>query len=489
MSDSSRLKNWLLIFAMTCFIATCSGESVQADGSWGSSRGGWGSGGSLGGGSFGCRGGLLSNAPVRNLLARVGSGVGNGIAAVGNGIANIFEQRPLQSALMGGSSGGWGSRGGGFGSSGGFASNGGGFGSNGGFGSTGSSFASATGGGGWGSSNIGWGSTGSLASVPTWSEPSLVSATVSEIPVFSDPGVGEFLELPTIAPQDFGFSGSVSAYVEPSPVYSNPVFSNQYETSAPVLDFGYYGGSQGAVGIPTDGIIVDNSIITGPMLEISPAVPSAAFPSAEPLLLTPGESNLPGGYYDGNSEPTPDDGFGAQDDDTTYMPRRGKAILSLDVPRDARVYINDKLTQTEGTRRSYVSRNLTRGQEYRYRVKVVSDIDGKEVTKSRVITMRGGESNVVAFNFKPIVTRVVVRVPEDAKVIIDGKETSTKGSYRAFSTEKLKSGNWEDYSVEVSVVRDGKTLTRKEKFDLSAGEFRYFDFDFDKAPASSIAKN
>lgn len=474
MSDSSRLKNWLLIFAMTCFIATCSGESVQADGSWGSSRGGWGSGGSLGGGSFGCRGDLLSNAPVRNLLARVGSGVGNGIAAVGNGIANIFEQRPLQSALMGGSSGGWGSRGGGFGSSGGgFGSNGGGFGSNGGFGSTGSSFASATGGG-------GWGSTGSLASVPTWSEPSLVSATVSGIPVFAQPGAGEFLELPTIASQDFGLSQSISAYVEP-----NPVFSNQYETSAPVLDFGYYGGSLGQVGIPTDGIIVGNSIITGPMLETTPAVPSA-----ETLPLTsPGESNLPGGYYDGNSEPTPDDGFGAQDDDTTYMPRRSKAILSLEVPRDARVYINDKLTQTEGTRRSYASRNLTRGQEYRYRVKVVSDIDGKEVTKSRVITMRGGESNVVAFNFKPIVTRVVVRVPEDAKVIIDGKETSTKGSYRAFSTEKLKSGNWEDYSVEVSVVRDGKTLTRKEKFDLSAGEFRYFDFDFDKAPASSIAKN
>jgi uncharacterized protein (TIGR03000 family) len=168
------------------------------------------------------------------------------------------------------------------------------------------------------------------------------------------------------------------------------------------------------------------------------------------------------------------------------MPR-GKAILSLDVPVDARVYINDKLTKTDGTLRSYVSRNLIRGQEYRYRVKVVSDVDGKEVTKTRVVTMRGGESNDVAFNFDPIVTRVVVNVPDDAKVIIDGKETSTKGSYRSFSTQKLKSGKWDDYSVEVSVVRNGKTLTRKEKFDLAAGEFRFFDFDFDKPSASSVA--
>ena len=166
---------------------------------------------------------------------------------------------------------------------------------------------------------------------------------------------------------------------------------------------------------------------------------------------------------------------------------RGKAILSLDVPKSAKVYINDKLTKTKGTLRRYVSRNLVRGQEYRYRVKVVSESGGKEIVKSRVVTMRGGESNQLAFNFEPIVTRVVVSVPDDAKVIIDGKETSTTGAFRSFSTKKLKSGKWDDYSVEVSVVRDGKTLTRKEKFDLGAGEFRFFEFDFDKAGSGSIA--
>jgi uncharacterized protein (TIGR03000 family) len=168
--------------------------------------------------------------------------------------------------------------------------------------------------------------------------------------------------------------------------------------------------------------------------------------------------------------------------------QRGKAILSLDVPSNAKVYINDKLTQTEGRRRSYVSRNLVQGREYRYRVKVVSEVNGKDVVKSRVVKMRGGESNEVAFNFNPIVTRVVVSVPEDAKVMIDGKETSTTGSYRSFSTQKLKNGKWDDYSVEVSVVRDGKTITRREQFDLAAGEFRFFEFEFNEAGLGSIAK-
>lgn len=469
MGRSSGMKNWLLVFAVGCLLTFASSESANADGCWGSSRGGWGSGGSLGGGSFGSRGGLFSNAPVRSLLSRVGVGVGNGISLVGDGIANIFERRPLQSALLGcrgGGSGGWGS--------------------NGGFGSTGRSGGWGSNGGGWGSggsgssgSGSGWGCTGSYAAAATVA-PSYVSAPVQSYDSRS------ILDLPIVATDSFdSFTNydsfdSVSAYVDP--IVSSGIPTTQFETSAPVLDYGFYGTQFGTIGAPTDAAFIDNSMITGPMLEVQGESPSG-------VIVSPGSDDLPGGYYDngGGSEPTPDDGFGAQDDDDSAYMIRGKAILSLDVPEDAKVFINDKLTQTEGTRRSYVSRNLIRGEEYRYRVKVVSETNGKEVVKSRVVTMRGGESNQLAFNFDPIVTRVVVSVPDDAKVIIDGKETSTTGAYRSFSTKKLKSGKWDDYSVEVSVVRDGKTLTRKEKFDLAAGEFRFFEFDFDKAGSGSVA--
>ena len=91
MGHSSTKKNWFLIFAIGCMLSFASGESANADGCWGSSRGGWGSGGSLGGGSFGCRGGLFQNAPVRNLLSRIGNRVGNGLANLGDGVCNLLE--------------------------------------------------------------------------------------------------------------------------------------------------------------------------------------------------------------------------------------------------------------------------------------------------------------------------------------------------------------------------------------------------------------
>ncbi len=494
MSDSSRMKNWILIFAIACLFTFANGEVANADGSWGSSRGGWGSGGGSGGslggsgGSMGCRGGLFSNAPIRSLLARVGSRVGDGLANLGGGLADIIDRRPLRSALFGGSNGG--SVGG----------------SHGGWGSRGS-YASTGGNAGWGS-NGGWGNAGgSFASTPSLlSDQSYISAPatygggsdfISSAPLVdsgSFSGFTNLLDQPIITAESYGSAGSVSAYIDSGfaigslpvePSYMNSVPVSQFETSAPVLDYGYYGSQSGQLGISTDATMMDGAMITGPMLEPTPmGLPVDLDSGGGDIDLSPDTFNLPGGN---DSEPTPADAFGADDeDDSAYMPR-GKAILSLDVPGDARVYINDKLTKTKGTLRSYVSRNLIRGQEYRYRVKVVSDVDGKEVTKTRVVTMRGGESNDVAFNFDPIVTRVVVNVPDDAKVIIDGKETSTKGSYRSFSTQKLKSGKWDDYSVEVSVVRNGKTLTRKEKFDLAAGEFRFFDFDFDKPSASSVA--
>lgn len=444
----------LLIVAVAALLMVCSSQQAQAGGSWGSSHGGFGSGGSGGFGSGGAnfgssggRGGLFGGrAPVRNLLSRIGMGIGNGIAGIGNGIARISDRR---GGRFGGSNGGgWGSQGG---------SNSG--------GSMGSiSYGSQ---GGWGSH--GGGSSGG---------PNLISATNYGDPVIAAAAYG--------VPIDGGSFVGFNNQVVDSSLGSYPAYNsiNQFETSAPILDYGYMGSQVGQLGVATDGVLIDGNYIGGGMMG----------PVGQPMLGTPtvapGEGMVPD-YYQPATEETPSDGFGADDsdDDSAMISPRGKAILSLEVPELAKVYINDKLTRTSGSRRSYASRNLKLGEEYRYRVKVVSEVEGKEVVKTRVVTMRPGERNLVEFNFAPVVTRVVLNVPDDAKVLIDGKVTTTEGAYRSFATRRLTQGKWEDYSVEVSVVRDGKTLTRRENFDLAAGEFRFFQFDFNAATTESVAKN
>jgi uncharacterized protein (TIGR03000 family) len=69
----------------------------------------------------------------------------------------------------------------------------------------------------------------------------------------------------------------------------------------------------------------------------------------------------------------------------------GDAKIVLDVPAAATVWINDKLTKSEGTHREYKSQGLIVGREYRYRVVVQL---GDQVAQRDVI-LAAGQTKVV----------------------------------------------------------------------------------------------
>ncbi|HEX5445689.1 MAG TPA: TIGR03000 domain-containing protein, partial [Pirellulales bacterium] len=45
------------------------------------------------------------------------------------------------------------------------------------------------------------------------------------------------------------------------------------------------------------------------------------------------------------------------------------AMLTVDVPRDAQIFVNDRLTTSTGEHREYVSRNLKTDAQYTYKVR------------------------------------------------------------------------------------------------------------------------
>ncbi len=166
-----------------------------------------------------------------------------------------------------------------------------------------------------------------------------------------------------------------------------------------------------------------------------------------------------------------------------------EAVLGLSVPRDARVYINEKLTATPGTLREYVSRRLKSGKSYTYRVKVVVERDGSRLVRSKLVRIKTGTSLLVKFDFaRPPVTRLVLKVPADAKVLLDGQETRATGKTRTFSTKKLTNEqSWRDYQIEVRYNVHGKEVVRQRALTLSAGMTEVLEFG--AAPEStSVAR-
>jgi uncharacterized protein (TIGR03000 family) len=163
---------------------------------------------------------------------------------------------------------------------------------------------------------------------------------------------------------------------------------------------------------------------------------------------------------------------------------RADGLLAVNVPEDAKIYVNGQPTRSTGGRREFVSRGLELGSSYTYEVRAEMIRDGQTVTETKTVDLRGGETARLAFALAPtekVETKLTVRVPADAKVYLAGNETSAKGETRVFRTTGLRNGKaWEDYLIKVELDRGGRTVIQEKRISLRAGETKELEFDFDQ---------
>jgi uncharacterized protein (TIGR03000 family) len=165
------------------------------------------------------------------------------------------------------------------------------------------------------------------------------------------------------------------------------------------------------------------------------------------------------------------------------------AILAVQVPADARVFVNGMLTKTPGTYRQYVSRGLAPGNDYTYEVRVEVTRDGRTYSNTRTVNLRANGSNELAFrmdqDFTPVAsqapadTSLTVRVPDGARVTLEGRSTEATGEVRTFMTRELRDGQrWEGYRVVVELEQEGRVETSAKTIDLVGGKSHELSFDF-----------
>ena len=168
--------------------------------------------------------------------------------------------------------------------------------------------------------------------------------------------------------------------------------------------------------------------------------------------------------------------------DTSY--RRADGLLSVNVPEDAKVFVNGLATTSTGADRQYVSRDLQSGFNYTYEVKAEVVRDGKTVEQVKQVNLRAGQTAELAFDFpatEQLETSLTVRVPAGAKVYLAGNPTKAQGEVRVFRTTGLSTGkNWSDYTVRVELEQDGRTVTKEKTISLQAGESQELTFDFEE---------
>ncbi len=184
-------------------------------------------------------------------------------------------------------------------------------------------------------------------------------------------------------------------------------------------------------------------------------------------------------------------------------PSDDSVALEVEVPTEARVFVNGHETTSTGAMRRFVSRGLEPGYSYSYEVRAEVERDGKTLTETKVVKLVGGQAADLSFDFSAGTTSeenvantpadsrttLLLRVPANAKVFLAGHETQSTGTVRQFSTTRLPNGqNWADYTVRVELEQDGQTLTKEQKISLAAGETTELNVEFDTASIAQVSR-
>ncbi len=360
----------------------------------------------------------------------------------------------------GGSWGSYGSGGGSWGSSGGswggYSSRGswGSYGSSGGsWGSSGGSWGSS--GGSWGSSGGSWGSRGGRlfarrhARHGSWGS---YGSRGGSWGGYSYPSyaVVDVAPMASYATPVYGYSGVIESapLVESCmPIYQAPVYE-----SAPVVTDDCCSGviNEGYI----EGSVIEGSVIEGGVIE-----GGVIDEDAEPI-----EAAMPEGE--------------AQYGDT--------ALIVVNVPDNARVFVNGYETNSTGNVRQFMSSGLEHGKAYVYEVRAVAKDGDHELGETKVVRLTAGNRSNLTFatltETQPQETLLTIRVPAEASVELAGVATAMSGPTRVFATSKLAAGKtWNNYQVKVTL----HGVTKEHTMTIRGGENHELAFDFSDSQLAS----
>ncbi len=80
---------------------------------------------------------------------------------------------------------------------------------------------------------------------------------------------------------------------------------------------------------------------------------------------------------------------------------------------------------------------------------------------------------------------IVVNLPADAKLTVDGAATQSQTARRRFVTPALPTGRTFNYTMQAEVVRDGKAVTQQQTVTVRGGTTTNVSFTFSKNAVAS----
>lgn len=165
------------------------------------------------------------------------------------------------------------------------------------------------------------------------------------------------------------------------------------------------------------------------------------------------------------------------------------ATVNVRVPPEATLFFGSYQTKSKGSQRRYQTEPLRPGRTIDKELRAEVTIAGRKLVQTRQIQLKAGSVSNVKFDFSNVETTLKVNVPSDARVFLGSREKKGTGSVRVFRTKKLKLGKTVNgFPVRVSVVRNGKELSKEQRISLTCGETKTLDFRLDSNQSFAVLR-
>lgn len=249
------------------------------------------------------------------------------------------------------------------------------------------------------------------------------------------------------------------AYAAPVVTYSAPVV---YDACSTVV----YNSRPVVTENCCDGVVVEEAQPSYPV-EQSYETGSETYevaPQTAPLETTPMEAQPDGEARHGSS-----------------------AMIVVNVPEDAEVYVNGYRTTSRGATRQFLSTGLKPGQNYVYEVRAVTTEGDKQLGATKVVRLTAGRRQELSFGelAEEPSTTLTLQVPADAKVELAGFQTKMTGQRRTFATANLQPGqSWDNYQIRVTYSQNGAVVTKEHSLKIRGGKSHFLSFDADSQLAA-----
>jgi uncharacterized protein (TIGR03000 family) len=150
------------------------------------------------------------------------------------------------------------------------------------------------------------------------------------------------------------------------------------------------------------------------------------------------------------------------------------ADVVVKAPTGIELTVENRALPRTSTEETFRTPALEPGYVYTYSFTARMIRDGKPVSFTKQTKVRAGQTSEVDFTSWAAkgkdTARVTVKLPDDARLFIDGVACTLTSSSRTFNTPELNADQRYFYTLKAEVVRNGETVSKSQKVLLEAGK-------------------